>query len=67
MRAAAQSARRYRRGCYGCYGPMETPNTAALAREWSSLGASPRDITRAFRTFNAMAEPFLKESAAHGD
>jgi coenzyme F420-reducing hydrogenase gamma subunit len=57
----------YRRGCYGCYGPMETPNTAALAREWRALGASSRDIMRAFRTFNAAAEPFLKESKAHGD
>jgi len=57
----------YRRGCYGCYGPMETPNTAALAREWSQLGASSRDIARAFRTFNAIAEPFAKESAAHGN
>jgi len=57
----------YRRGCYGCYGPMETPNTAALAREWTSLGASPVDIRRGFRSFNAAAEPFAKESAAHGD
>ena len=56
----------YRRGCYGCYGPMETPNTAALAREWSLHGAAPVDIQRAFRTFNAAAEPFAKESAAHG-
>jgi coenzyme F420-reducing hydrogenase gamma subunit len=57
----------YRRGCYGCYGPMETPNTAALAREWRALGAAPRDIRRAFRTFNAAAEPFLEESKAHDD
>ncbi|HTR17778.1 MAG TPA: oxidoreductase [Acetobacteraceae bacterium] len=57
----------YRRGCYGCYGPMETPNTAALAREWQALGARPDDIRRAFRTFNAAAEPFARESAAHGD
>jgi coenzyme F420-reducing hydrogenase gamma subunit len=57
----------YRRGCYGCYGPMETPNTAALAREWRALGATPRDIRRAFRTFNAAAEPFRRESEAHGD
>src|SRR5271165_4369459 len=57
----------YRRRCYGCYGPMETPNTSALAREWTSLGASPTDIRRAFRSFNAAAEPFAKESAAHGD
>jgi sulfhydrogenase subunit delta len=57
----------YRRGCYGCYGPMETPNTAALAREWQALGATPRDIRRVFRTFNAAAEPFRKEGEAHGD
>jgi coenzyme F420-reducing hydrogenase gamma subunit len=57
----------FRRGCYGCFGPMETPNTAALAREWQALGASQRDIVRAFRTFNAAAEPFRKESLAHGD
>jgi sulfhydrogenase subunit delta len=57
----------YRRGCYGCYGPMETPNMAALAREWQALGAGSRDIQRALRTFNAAAEPFLKESEAHGD
>jgi coenzyme F420-reducing hydrogenase gamma subunit len=57
----------YRRGCYGCYGPMETPNTAALAREWHTLGARAGDIRRAFRTFNAAAAPFQKESEAHGD
>jgi coenzyme F420-reducing hydrogenase gamma subunit len=57
----------YNRGCYGCYGPMETPNTAALAREWQSLGASARQITQAFRSFNAAAEAFRKESLAHDD
>jgi coenzyme F420-reducing hydrogenase gamma subunit len=57
----------YNRGCYGCYGPMETPNTAALAREWLALGAKPAELHRAFRSFNAAAEPFLKESEAHGD
>ena len=57
----------FRRGCYGCYGPMETPNTAALAREWKLLGAAPRDLRRAFRSFNAAAKPFLTEGDAHGD
>jgi sulfhydrogenase subunit delta len=57
----------FRRGCYGCYGPMETPNTAALAREWQALGAAQTDIRRAFRTFNAASTPFRKESEAHGD
>lgn len=57
----------FRRGCYGCFGPMETPNTAALAREWQALGATPRDIRRVFSTFNVGAEPFRKEAEAHGD
>ncbi len=57
----------FRRGCYGCFGPQETPNTAALAHEWRELGATPLDLKRAFRTFNAAAEPFLKESEANGD
>jgi coenzyme F420-reducing hydrogenase gamma subunit len=56
----------FNRGCFGCFGPMEAPNTAALAREWELLGASKRDIARAFSTFNAAAEAFRKESEAHG-
>ncbi len=56
----------FRRGCYGCFGPMETPNTSALAREWQLLGQSQAEIARAFSTFNAAAEPFRKESEAHG-
>ncbi len=32
----------YDRGCYGCFGPMETPNTASLgALVAASLGAEP--------------------------
>jgi coenzyme F420-reducing hydrogenase gamma subunit len=57
----------YGRGCYGCFGPAESPNTAAMAREFSSLGMAERDIARVFRTFNAAAEPFRKESEAYGE
>ncbi len=57
----------YRRGCDGCYGPMETPNMASLGREWRALGASHRDIRRALQTFNTATEPFRKESEAHVD
>lgn len=57
----------FRRGCYGCYGPMETPNVPALAREWQALGARPQLIRRALRTFNAMAPAFLKESEPRDD
>jgi sulfhydrogenase subunit delta len=55
----------YLRGCYGCFGPMETPNTGALAREWERMGAGREEILRAFRNFNADAEAFRKESLLH--
>jgi len=56
----------FRRGCYGCFGPAETTNTTALAAQWQALGATDRDIHRAFQTFNAAAEPFRREAEAHG-
>ncbi|MEO1226123.1 MAG: oxidoreductase [Pseudomonadota bacterium] len=49
------------RGCYGCFGPMESPNTAALAAQWRDLGASSRDLQRVFHTFNAWATPFRRQ------
>lgn len=52
----------YSRGCYGCYGPMETPNTASLSKEFRILGQTDRDITHAFRGFNAWAWEFRKAS-----
>jgi len=55
----------YQRGCYGCFGPMETPNTSALAERWAHLGVSEADLVRAFRGFNSYAEAFRKESEAH--
>jgi len=42
----------------GCFGPMETPNTPALSREWRRLGVASRDLQRVYRTFNAWVEPF---------
>ena len=60
----------FSRGCYGCFGPMANGpalNTASLAAEWQrALGASERDLARAFRSFNAGAAPFAKEAEAHG-
>ena len=55
----------YNRGCYGCYGPKETPNTAALSAHLGALGVQPIDMRRAFRNFNAAAEAFQHESEAH--
>ncbi len=57
----------YTRGCYGCFGPMESPNTGSLAAAWKRLGSKENDLVRAFRSFNAYAEPFRRESEAHED
>jgi coenzyme F420-reducing hydrogenase gamma subunit len=59
----------YGRGCYGCFGPMETPNTASLGQTLGGLGSSPADLVRAFRSFNAYAPPFRAASEAyeHGE
>jgi coenzyme F420-reducing hydrogenase gamma subunit len=55
----------YNRGCYGCFGPKETPNTHSLSEWWTRLGVNDRDIMRAFRTFNANTEAFRRESEIH--
>jgi sulfhydrogenase subunit delta len=55
----------YNRGCYGCFGPKETPNTSSLSSWLKSQGANDEEIVRAFRGFNAYAEPFRKESELH--
>ena len=45
----------YNRGCYGCFGPMETPNTAALTARLRADGMDEKSIERVFRTFNVAA------------
>jgi len=55
----------YTRGCYGCYGPMENPNTSALSKQMAALGLSNHDIRLSFRGFNGYAEAFRKESDVH--
>ena len=52
----------YNRGCYGCYGPKETPNTGSLDA-WTDLDEV--DLVRVYRTFNAARDPFREASEAH--
>ena len=52
----------YTRGCYGCFGPQETPNTTALSQRLGDLGMAKENLTRVFRGFNAYAEAFRRES-----
>jgi sulfhydrogenase subunit delta len=56
----------YNLGCYGCFGPMETPNTAALVPRLRELGLTERDVGRVFQTFNAGAEPFREAAVRDG-
>jgi sulfhydrogenase subunit delta len=53
------------RGCYGCYGPMETPNAVSLSRQLGALGMDSSALRRIYRTFNADAEAFREESKRH--
>jgi len=55
----------YRRGCYGCFGPMESPNMGALTSHLAGLGMSARAVNRALATFNANAPAFRIEARRH--
>jgi sulfhydrogenase subunit delta len=55
----------YNRGCYGCFGPMETPNTRSLTRQLKVLGMDDRGVERVYRTFNANA-PEFREASTRG-
>jgi len=48
----------YGRGCYGCFGPVAEPNTAALIPTLRLLGLTPVDVDRVFSTFNTAAPEF---------
>ena len=56
---------RHNRGCYGCFGPQERPNTASLTRQIAELGLAPRELGELYRSFNANAGPFRREGDAH--
>ncbi len=48
----------FERGCYGCFGPMESPNTGALTARLRILGHSDESIARAYQSFNAWSWQF---------
>ena len=56
----------YDRGCYGCFGPKETPNPPSLSVWLAKWGMSERDLHRVYRTFNATEPPFKEEADRHG-
>jgi coenzyme F420-reducing hydrogenase gamma subunit len=55
----------YHRGCYGCFGPMESPNTASLAEWFERRGHDRRQLNRLFNGINGWAPAFREEAARH--
>ena len=55
----------FQRGCYGCFGPMDSANTASLSGQFAEGGATEQEMKLAFRNFNAYAEAFRRESDSH--
>ena len=43
------------RGCYGCFGPMESPNLPSLRRQLATLGVDDDRFERLLHTFNTTA------------
>ncbi len=57
----------YGRACFGCFGPTNAANTGSLAERWSRQGMPAEQTVRLFRTFNAGAEAFRRESELHDE
>ena len=52
---------RFGRDCYGCYGPSEAANAAALGKRFAGLGLVPEAIANRYLAINSHTEPFLTE------
>lgn len=54
----------YARGCYGCFGPSDAPQTRTLAKHFLMKGVHAGEVGRLFSTFNAGASPFTAAAEA---
>ena len=52
----------YNRGCYGCFGPMESPNAEALITHLRTAGTPAPALQRLLRGFTGYAETFRSAS-----
>jgi sulfhydrogenase subunit delta len=52
----------YNRGCYGCFGPMESPNPDSFAGYLQKNGTSRAELIRMLRGFTGFAEAFRSAS-----
>ncbi len=53
------------RGCYGCFGPKENANTVALSQRLAADGMGQAALRDIYRSFNAGAPEFRRESERH--
>ena len=53
----------YGRGCYGCFGPAETFNAAALIDRWRQDGDGRFEVVQRLRHVNAWAPKMREESS----
>lgn len=51
----------FHRGCYGCFGPMESPNVASLTGQLRRDGMSDRDVHRLVAGINVWAHELREE------
>lgn len=56
----------YDRACYGCFGPMEDANAAALARQFEKMGLAPDDIFRRFTQYGSAKPEFRRGAELYG-
>lgn len=57
----------FHRGCYGCFGPMESPNVPALRQHLAHLGLAGEATDRLLHTFNTAAFAAVEASAGRTD
>lgn len=53
------------RGCFGCFGPKETPNMTSLSARLKALGMDNRALRHYYQQYTTNAPAFREESKAH--
>jgi hypothetical protein len=58
---------KFHRGCYGCFGPAETPNIESLAEHFRKQGLGSAEITRMLRSFSGYLAHFEESQVEHSN
>lgn len=56
----------FSRGCFGCYGPQDRPQTESMGRVWKAAGGTSLQLHRTYRGFNAGAPAFDEAGTREG-